>query len=513
MAYESKQMWSMDELLSLGQLLAERQVTEPEHCLSVLLAARLLRVRDRNGTERPLKANAVQLAYERCRGPQNIVLKARQMGMTTWIAGRMFLKTITQPGTLTVQVAHTREAAEGIFRCVQRFWECLPVENKDAVFGVTRMNVGQMRFSATDSEFRVLSAGEPNAGRGLSIQNLHLSEVSRWTGDADLTMAGLRAALCPGGELVLESTPNGAYGCFFEEWQRSRERGLVRHFFPWWKESSYTGEAVTKDLTAEEMHLLEQHGLSAQQIGFRRQLQRSYRGLRLQEFAEDAESCFLASGSCCFELPAIEARLRALERGDRDGMSEESELQIWLPAVAEREYVLAVDTAGGGADGDFSVCEVVELETGLQCAELQRRMGPMETAERAAKLAREYGCAMIVVERNNHGSAVVAYLHSRERYTHLYETAGAAGWLTTAANKPAMVSGLGVLLAESSHLFSSRRLLTECRSFVTHGNGRTAAAAGTHDDCVMAMAVAQAARAELLRRRRTTGLLRRWDAA
>ena len=80
---------------------------------------------------RPLCANAAQRAFERRRGRQNIVLKARQMGMTTWVAGRVFLKTITARGVLTVQVAHTREAAEGIFRIVQRFWECLPEDMRE----------------------------------------------------------------------------------------------------------------------------------------------------------------------------------------------------------------------------------------------------------------------------------------------------------------------------------------------------------------------------------------------
>ena len=42
------------------------------------------------------KANAAQRRFEaRQRGQNNIVLKARQMGMTTWIAGRFFLKTVT----------------------------------------------------------------------------------------------------------------------------------------------------------------------------------------------------------------------------------------------------------------------------------------------------------------------------------------------------------------------------------------------------------------------------------
>src|SRR5258708_22700146 len=82
----------------------------------VKAAAGLLRVRDREGVERSLRANAVQRAFERGCGRQNIVLKARQMGMTTWVAGRFFLKTITARGGITRQVEEQREAAEGIFR-------------------------------------------------------------------------------------------------------------------------------------------------------------------------------------------------------------------------------------------------------------------------------------------------------------------------------------------------------------------------------------------------------------
>ena len=81
--------------------------------------------------------------------------KARQMGMTTWVAGRFFLKTITARGVLTVQVAHTREAAESIFRMVQRFWECLPEELRKGALKRSRANVRQMVFPELDSEFRV----------------------------------------------------------------------------------------------------------------------------------------------------------------------------------------------------------------------------------------------------------------------------------------------------------------------------------------------------------------------
>ncbi|MCL2660010.1 MAG: terminase [Acidobacteriaceae bacterium] len=483
--------WDVERLLRLGWLMKRR----PERLTENI--ARYLRIRDRDGSIQPLRANQVQLDFEKNYGQRNIVLKARQMGITTWVAARYFLKTITARGILSVQVAHTREAAEGIFRMVQRFWECLPAEMRKGPVRRSRANVGQMCFPELDSEFRILSAGDVGTGRGLTIQYLHCSELSRWPGPAQETLAGLRAALSPRGELVMESTPNGASGCFYEEWGHAATNGTACHFFPWWMESIYVSESVT-NLTEKEQELIQIHGLTAQQIGFRRSLETNYQGLRVQEFAEDPESCFKTSGECCFDSDSIERRLAevsepvATERGGA--------LHVWYPALPAKQYLIAVDTAGGGADGDFAAVQVIELVTGLQCAELQQRLGTLELARVAASLARRYNGAIIAVERNNHGAGVLAYLDSSERYANVYGAGGAAGWLTSVGNKPGMVSRIGALLVESPQLFSSRRLLKECRTFISMEGGRTGAASGAHDDCLMAMAIAQAVRAELVAR-------------
>jgi hypothetical protein len=465
-------------------------------------AENLLRIRTREGELRRLVANPAQRAFEERAGRQNIVLKARQMGITTWVAARFFLRTITQPGTLTLQVAHTREAAESIFGAVRRMWEGLPEDLREGSLRLSRANTGQMVFGEIDSEFRVSSAAEMNAGRGLSVQNLHCSEVSRWPGDAQRTLAGLRAALAPKGEMVLESTPNGAYGAFYDEWctatdEARAESAMVRHFFPWWMEPAYVGSPVERAaMTAEECEMVVRHGISPEQIGFRRGLQRTYGMLCAQEFAEDAQGCFRTSGMSCFDINALDRRLsevpQPIER--RRGGA----LQIWLKPMPGRDYVVAVDSAGGSEDGDFAAAQVVELDTGLQCAELRERLRPDDLARVSVELAREYGGALITVERNNHGAAVLAYIETRERYTRVYRQHGEAGWLTTAASKPDIVARLQVLLTETPERFMSARLLAECRTFVADARGRTAAAAGSHDDLVMAMAIAHAVRAETI---------------
>lgn len=472
-----------------------------------------LRVRDRDGRVRPLVANAAQRIFEARRGRQNIVLKARQMGMTTWVAARFFLRTITRPGTLTLQVAHTREAAEAIFRIVQRMWDELPDDMKRGTLIRSRANAGQMVFPQLDSEYRVASACDVGVGRGLSLQNLHCSEVSQWPGDVAMTLAGLRAALAPKGELVLESTPNGAYGAFYDEWRAGVDidgdrDGLVRHFLPWWLESSYVRAPVpAAAMTDEEALLVERYGLSAKQIGYRRGLEQSYGGLRSQEFAEDADTCFRATGACFFDIEAIERRMAEVTCALSTRRA--GALTAWFPPAAGCRYIVAVDSAGGGEEGDFGAVQVIDRETGLQCAELQERLRPAELAKVAVELAKEYHGALIAVERNNHGAAVLAYIETTEHYAQVYWQGGDPGWLTTAISKPEMTARLGSLLEQRPEMFRSQRLLGECRTFVGRARGRTGAANGAHDDLVMAMAVAQAVRAEILQ----SGQHRSWTNA
>jgi hypothetical protein len=119
-----------------------------------------------------------------------------------------------------------------------------------------------------DAQYRVVSAGDRNAGRGLTVQNLHCSELARWPGDPAETLAGLRAAMAPGAELILESTPDGVGGCFHQEWQKALEIGMVRHFFPWWMERHYRTQAVDEaSLTFEERDLMAHRNLDLEQTG------------------------------------------------------------------------------------------------------------------------------------------------------------------------------------------------------------------------------------------------------
>ena len=491
----------LEELGLLGRLLDRTPDKLQGKSTAMFLAEGLLRVRGKDGRLHPLKANAAQREYERRRGAGNIVLKARQMGLTTWVAGRFLLKTITQPGTLTLLVAHTQEAAEEILRIVHRFVEHLPAGVRAGALSTSKSSVRQIVFPKIDSEYRVESAADRNAGRGLTFQNLHCSEVSRWGEDAAEVLAGLRAGLAPQGEQVLESTPNGAEGCFYEQWRRAQEIGLVRHFFPWWMEERYRAAPVEEaSLTVEEMELMTRPGvgLDLAQVGYRRGLRAGLQGLARQEYVEDAETCFLVSGESYFELEAIEKRLKTVpEPVDR---RYNGRLQVWLEPQPGRWYVVAVDPAGGGVEGDCSAIQVLDLETGMQCAEFAGHVGGLELMELSRQIAWDYETAWLVVERNNHGAEQLGLLEQKG-YKRIYCGADKQrGFLTTSVSRPAMVARMSLALVETPGIFHSRQLLAECRSFVRLRHGGLGARSGAYDDRVMAMAIGLAARMEILGR-------------
>jgi hypothetical protein len=187
--------WLGQHLDDLRKVEAGKEPSERDHFIETFL-----KIRTKTTNETFFRLNRAQQEYSfRC-GKQNVVLKARQVGITTYIAARFFVQTITQRGTMSMQVTQDRQSAEDIFRIVRRFWENLPDEARNGLLRTSHRNARQLVFPHLDSEYCLASA-EENAGRGRTIQNLHCSEVSRWGREGDEALASLRAAVVPGGDI------------------------------------------------------------------------------------------------------------------------------------------------------------------------------------------------------------------------------------------------------------------------------------------------------------------------
>ncbi|MBI3645045.1 MAG: terminase, partial [Acidobacteriales bacterium] len=307
------------------------------------------------------------------------------------------------------------------------------------------------------------------------------------------------------GAVDIESTPNGAGGYFHAQWLRAvAGGGYTPHFFPWWLEPAYRlplapGESL-EPFSEEETLLMAKEKLAPEQIKYRRYLARTFGGLAPQEFAETDTDCFLVSGRPVFDVHAIDARLRQLPSPLR--ISQNAAECIWLEPQQGRSYVIGADVAEGGAEGDFSAAVVLDLDTGLQCAELMARWPLSRFAQELARLGERYNGALIAVERNNHGHAVLYALQHEFNYSRLYQHAESAGgtaklgWPMNARTKPQAIGALGQMLRDPAcgTAFASRRLLEQCRSFAYGDDCAMAALPGTHDDLVIAAAIALAVR-------------------
>ncbi len=109
-------------------------------------------------------------------------------------------------------------------------------------------------------------------------------------------------------------------------------------------------------------------------------------------------------------------------------------LQVFAAPVSDRRYVAAADPAEGNPRSDESALTILDALTGAQVAILAGPIAPDLFALYGAALCRWYADAPILVERNNHGHAVIGWL-AEQGVELLPGPDGRPGWLTTAASK------------------------------------------------------------------------------
>jgi len=224
-------------------------------------------------------------------------------------------------------------------------------------------------------------------------------------------------------------------------------------------------------------------------------------------------------GSTVFPAGAVTQRLSELEPGvvgDIDYIFTGERVEDpafrraedgWLTVYREPEpgvpYVIGVDTAGHGSD--WNVAQVIDNRTGEQAAVLRRqRLDEDVFARYVAALGYWYNTALIAVEVNFSTYPVMELERIRypkqyvrealDSYTH--RPRQAYGWRTDQASREVAVSGLVRFVREDLELIHDRPTLEEMLTFVRNEQGRAEAEAGAHDDCIMALAIAHAARGQ-----------------
>jgi len=120
---------------------------------------------------------------------------------------------------------------------------------------------------------------------------------------------------------------------------------------------------------------------------------------------------------------------------DAPGLPAFERLRVFEAPSPGRRYVLGVDPSEGLAHGDASPVQVIDCASGAQVAVLDAHMEPgAELPVAVQALSEAYNRAPALVERNNHGHAVLAACKALG-VPLLRGHDGKAGWIATTTSK------------------------------------------------------------------------------
>jgi hypothetical protein len=325
----------------------------------------------------PLIASPWQLEFDQKMEEQRaaglpmraIVLKARQLGFSTWTEAKIGQRVTQLENQNAVIIAHEIKAASGIFNMLERMHSHLPSEEelglgfsikpdivgksfsengrKHLIFGERSTRLRAMGRANT-SIVSVDTAMSPESGRSETRNLVHMSEVAKWperaTGGTSSKMISVLNSVpyLPETLVVLEATANGL-NHFYRRYMAARE-GMADElsgetyaaiFVPWWRDPQYSmrfpSEEVRERFIAsigdgpegnpqvgeDEPMLYETLGLTPEQLLWRRMQIRTQHednvDLFKQENPATDEEAFIGSGDPVFPGILVQRAIREAE--------------------------------------------------------------------------------------------------------------------------------------------------------------------------------------------------------
>lgn len=497
-----------------------------------------VKIRTKDGTIAPLILNQVQERFVeritdqmlRTGKVRFVVVKARQQGLSTVISAWQYWWLSQRKAQKGLVMAHVAESTTTLFDMYHRIHANVPEIVRPTTKYSSRT---ELVFSALDSALRVATAGGKGVARGEMLNVVHLSEVAFWPDTfAQNNFNGLIQAVPdkPGTAAFLESTANGMTGVFYDQYKvaKSGESGYELFFSAWFETDEYRDESYPQPFmhTPEEDALVEQYGLDDAQLWWRRRkIATNGADLFKQEYPATAEEAFISTGRPIFNPDYIVERLKTPKKPIKTMAVEETydhqtgkplplrklrehprgELKVYKERDAKETYVIGADVGMGlrsgvkGRPSDPSVAQVLDSQL-RQVAVWRGTVHPDVFAEILIALGYYYNEALLVPERNNHGLVTCVELRDKQ-YPNLYlditegtiepdrETLN-IGVFTSEKTKPLMIDKLRAFDRNREIEINDTTTLEEMLTFVVTESGKMEAEGGTHDDCVMSLALA-----------------------
>ena len=445
---------------------------------------KLLRITDKEGHCIPFVLNRqqIELYKEICeqrragKPVRQNVLKSRQIGYSTFIAGLFFTIGLNTPNMKVGVVADVEKHAKDIFSKYEYFYNHLDDGNprKAEIDEWERTHKGHhpasykpnlkaqrgqtmLQTEAGNSIIEVVVAGE-GSGRSNTYHLLHLSECAFFK-NLKVTLNGLLETVSSKNKnsfIFLETTANG-FNEYKERWDKDclGQTSYNALFMPWFKNPEYCEDEYDQigiSMPPMEEWLYErqkQYGLTNGQVVWywNKYQDKGDKGLVLQEYPFCPTDSFLTSGNCIFNTELIAKRkeellptlsnvkrglFAAVHRYSEDGSviqfeshgfveSRNGFIAIYKEPIEGHPYIANCDPAMGGAD--YYAIQVIDNYTGEQVATYHCNCpkGDDEVAFQLVALGRYYNNALISAECNNSNGYYILQIADKCGYKFIYQ--------------------------------------------------------------------------------------------
>jgi hypothetical protein len=421
----------------------------------------------------------------------NIILKTRQMGLSTITAGYVAWLMQFHGGQNIAVVANKEKVAQNFVKKVKTFIKNTPTWLNGKI---TTDNAGEIILS-NDSKVSA-HATTSDSARSEALSLLIIDEAAIIDSHkVDDLWAAVFPTLSLGGNAIIISTPKGQGNWFHRQYVladtgESDFNPIKLH----WPQHPWFAKGITYDKKG--------YATSPWYEAQKRELADP------RKVAQELDCDFVGSGDNVIDgevMKEIEKDVRQPIR--THGFDHNT--WIWEEPIRGEEYIICADVARGDGE-DFSAAIVIKQSTNEQVAEYKGKLPPDMYADILVQLGGMYNKALLACEANNIGYATCLKI-VEHRYPNIFysmpshfnprnrkwmernladEDRMVPGFQTTAANRPLVISALEESLRTGRFVLRSQRLYHELKTFIWN-NGKAQAQQGFNDDLCMALGIGQ----------------------
>lgn len=406
----------------------------------------------------------------------SLVLKARQLGLS-WLTLCYALWMMRFHPAVAVLIFSKRDEEA--------------IELLERLKGIDSRLPDWMRGSVTSDSKHDYGLGNgssakafPTTGGRSYTGSLVIVDEADFVQDLDALLNAVKPTIDAGGQMIMISTvdksrPESPFKRIYRAAKRNKTEWRAI-FLPWHARPGRTAEwyeAQRVDVMARTGALDDLH----------------------QEYpATDTEALAPRSLDKRISPMWIEACYDEFEPIEVEGAPAIPGLEIYVPPVKGAQYVIGGDPAEGNPNSDDSALTILDWITGEECAVLAGKFEPSTLGSHIKEMSAYYNHAPAMIERNNHGHAVIQWVQEHARRVRvLHGHDDKPGWMSSKLGK-------ALLYTECANHF--RQNATDgtkiLHSFVSYQQlasieGATLLAPeGQHDDRADSFALAQVARAQ-----------------